>query len=74
MRFTFPERVIVGSTPNVIIGAYITAIVAVFLVYPLVVMHGYRTWWVVLFYAIFVGAAIGGSVSHYRIVRRNMRS
>jgi hypothetical protein len=29
---------------------------------------------VVLFYAIFVGAAIGGSISHYRIVRRNMRS
>jgi hypothetical protein len=54
-----------SRTQNVIIGAYITAIVAVFLVYPLVVMHGYHTWWVVLFYAIFVGAAIGGSISHY---------
>jgi hypothetical protein len=64
----------VSRTQNVIIGAYITVIVAVFLVYPLVVMHGYRTWWVVLFYAIFVGAAIGGSISHYRIVRRNRKS
>jgi hypothetical protein len=64
----------VSSAQNVIIAAYITAIVALFLVYPLVVMRGYRTWWVVLFYAIFVGAAIGGSISHYRLVRRNRKS
>jgi hypothetical protein len=64
----------VSSTQNVVIGAYVTAIVAVFLVYPLVVMRGYRTWWVVLFYAIFVGAAIGGSISHYRIARRHAGS
>ena len=63
-----------SRTQNVVIGAYITAIVAVFLVYPLIVMHGYRQWWVVLFYAVFAGAAIGGSISRYRIVRRSRKS
>jgi hypothetical protein len=66
--------VIVSSTKNIIIGAYITAIVVVFLVYPLIIMHGYHQWWTVLFYAVFVAAAISGSIIHHRMARRNKTS
>jgi hypothetical protein len=48
-----------------VLGAYITAIVAAFLWGPLVVLHGYRQWWVLLFYATFASAVIAGTISHY---------
>ncbi len=57
-----------------ILGAYITAIVAAFVWGPLIALHGYRQWYVVMFYAVFASAIIGGSISHYRIVRRNRKS
>jgi hypothetical protein len=55
------------------LNAYITAIVAVFLWGPLIALHGYREWWVVMFYAAFIGAVIAGSISHYRLVRQNRK-
>jgi hypothetical protein len=64
----------VSSTGNAIINAYIAAIVAVSVLYPLILLHGYRTWWVALFYAVLIGASIGGTISHHRMVRRNVKS
>jgi multisubunit Na+/H+ antiporter MnhE subunit len=61
----------VSTIKNFILGAYIAAIVAVIIWLPLIALHGYRQWWVVIFYAAFVGAVIAGTVSHYRIARRN---
>lgn len=56
-----------------ILGAYITAILAVFFWVPLITLHGYRQWWVVMFYAVFAAAIIAGSISHYRIARRSRK-
>ena len=50
------------------------AIVAAFVWFPLIAMHGYRHWWAVTFYAIFASASIAGIISHYRIGRRNRES
>ena len=36
-----------------ILGAYITAILAAFVWGPLIALHGYRQWWLVMFYAAF---------------------
>jgi hypothetical protein len=33
-------------------------------------LHGYRVWWVDLYYGIFAFGIVGGSISHYRMVRR----
>jgi hypothetical protein len=41
---------------------------------PLILLHGYRAWWLDVFYAVLVSAAIGGSISRYRMVRRNRKS
>ena len=57
-----------------ILGAYITAILAVFVWGPLIALHGYRQWWVVMLYAVLASAIIAGSISRYRIVRRNRKS
>jgi uncharacterized membrane protein YphA (DoxX/SURF4 family) len=51
---------------TIIIGAYIVVIVVAIVLGPLVVLRGYRTWWVALFYAIFLGAAVFGTINHYR--------
>ena len=58
-------------TVETFIKAYTLAILAVLVWGPLIAMHGYRQWWVVLFYAIVAIASIGGIISHYRMVRRN---
>ena len=72
MSITFPEAVIV-SVKTIITTAYALAILAVMVWGPLIALHGYRQWWVVMFYAIVASASIGGIVSHYRIVRRNRK-
>lgn len=74
LSITFPAGVIVSTIKTRILGAYITAILAVFLWGPLIALHGYRQWFVVMFYAVFASAIIAGSISHYRIVRRNRKS
>jgi len=58
---------------TLVLGAYITAIVAAFLWGPLITLHGYRQWWVLLFYGTFATAVIAGSISHYRIARRKRK-
>ena len=38
---------------------------------PLVILHGYRAWWLDIFYAVIAIATIGGIISHYRTARQN---
>ena len=74
MSITFPEGVIVRTTGTIIASAYIAVILAALVLGPLIILHGYRAWWLVTFYA---GAAIaitGGIISRSRIVRRNRKS
>ena len=71
MSITFPEAVIVSV--KTIITAYALAILAVMVWGPLIALHGYRQWWVVLFYAIAASAAICGIISRYRIIRRDRK-
>ena len=59
---------------TILLDGYITVILAVLVWGPLIALHGYRQWWVVTFYAAFASVAIAGSISHYRIVRRNRKS
>ncbi len=63
-----------STIKNFILGGYIAAILAVIIWLPLIALHGYRQWWVVIFYAGFFGAVIAGTISHYRIVGRNRKS
>jgi hypothetical protein len=77
MSITFPEGVIVSGAKNittVISDAYMAVILVVFVLGPLVLLHGYRQWWVVTFYALFAIATVGGSIGRYRLVRRNKRT
>jgi len=68
------ELVIVRNTGTIILSAYIAVLMAALLLGPLIVLHGYRAWWLVTFYAVLASAAIGGSISRYRMVRRNRKS
>ncbi len=61
------------SAKTIIMKAYALAILAVMVWGPLIALHGYRQWWVVMFYALAASATIGGIISHHRIVRRNMK-
>jgi hypothetical protein len=73
-----PGGVIVSTTktpgPTVITSAYIAVFLAVLVWGPLIALHGYRQWWVVLFYAVIACATIGGLISHHRIAGRNGKS
>jgi hypothetical protein len=53
---------VIGTT---ITGAYVTVILAALILGPLVLMHGYRVWWVVTVYAVLAVGSIGGIASHY---------
>jgi hypothetical protein len=64
----------VSSTQNVIVSTYIVVILVAVVLGPLIVLRGYRTWWVALFYAIFIGAAIAGGIGHYRTAQRDKES
>jgi hypothetical protein len=66
MSITFPEGVIVRTIGTIIASAYITVILAALVLGPLVLLHGYRAWWLVIFYAGAAIAVIGGLISHGR--------
>lgn len=72
MSITVPEGVIVGTskTTAIISGAYTAVWVAALVFGPLIFLHGYRTWWVVTYYAALASVVIGGSISHYQSVLR----
>lgn len=66
MSATFPEGVNVRATGTIILSAYIAAIMVALVFGPLIVLHGYRAWWLDTFYALAATATIGGIISHYR--------
>ena len=66
MSITFPEGVIVRTTGTIIASAYIAVILAALVLGPLVLLHGYRAWWLVIFYAGMAIAIIGGIIGHGR--------
>jgi hypothetical protein len=59
------------SPKTIVFDAYMLVLAALMVWGPLIALHGYRQWWAVLFYAEIAVAAIGGGISHYRVVRRN---
>ena len=61
-------------TGKIIMNAYAALILAILVLGPLILMHGYRVWWVDIIYAAFATGAIGGIMSHYRMVWRTKKS
>ena len=74
MSIAFPEGVIVKTTGTIILGAYIAVIMVALFLGPLILLHGYREWWLVTFDVLFACAFIGGSIRHYSVVGRNTKS
>ena len=62
------------SAGTIILNAYIAVILVVLVWGPLIVLHGYRAWWLVTFYAVVAVATIGGIFSHYRVGQRSKTS
>ena len=54
------------TTGTIIASAYIAVILAALVLGPLVLLHGYRAWWLVIFYAGAAIAIIGGIISRDR--------
>ena len=73
MSTIVPERVIVRNPGTIILNAYIAVLMAALILGPLVVLHGYRAWWLVTFYALGFCAFIGGGISRYSGAGRNRR-
>ena len=53
------------TTGTIILGAYIAVIMVALFLGPLILLHGYREWWLVTFDVLFACAFIGGSIRHY---------
>ena len=49
-----------------IFAAYMTVCIVALIFGPLIVLHGYRAWWLDLFDGALVFAVVGGTISHYR--------
>lgn len=71
MSITFPEGAIVRKVGTVTLDAYVAVLLAALFLGPLIILHGYRAWWLDTFYAVVVIATIGGIISHYRIGNRS---
>jgi hypothetical protein len=69
MSITFPEGVIVRATGTIILSAYIAVLMAALFLGPLILLHGYRQWWLVTFDAGAAIASIGGIIGHHGVVR-----
>lgn len=65
-----PRGGVVGRIRTIFMTAYFAAWLAAVIWVPLFVMHGYRQWWLVAFYALMAVTALAGSINHYRIGRR----
>jgi hypothetical protein len=61
------------STGQIITGIYIAVIVALIIWFPLITLHGYRVWWVDVFYGTFALSVVSGSISHYLTARQHQR-
>jgi Na+/H+-dicarboxylate symporter len=72
MGITLPDGVIMKTAGTILMNAWAALIVAVLVLGPLVLMHGYRQWWVVIFYAVGFAGTIGGIFANYYMAGRNM--
>jgi cytochrome c biogenesis protein ResB len=61
----------VKNAGNVILSAYIAVLMAALILGPLVILKGYRAWWLVVFYAVLFVATIGGTIGHFSHPQRN---
>jgi len=64
----------VKTTGTIIMNAYAALILAVLVLGALVLLHGYRQGWVLIFYAAAAIGTVAGIISHYRVVQRNRKS
>jgi hypothetical protein len=71
MSSAFPEGLIVRIIRAFIFAAYITVCTAALVLGPLILLHGYRAWWLDTGYGALAIGAIGGNISHFRTARRN---
>lgn len=62
------------TTGTIVLNAYIAVILIALVGGPLIVLHGYREWWLVTFYAAVAAGTIGGIISHYRVALRSRKS
>ena len=58
---------------TIVLAGYIAVLMAALTLGPLVVLHGYRAWWLDVFYAGAFSAYIGGIISHSSMVWRRTR-
>ena len=54
-----------------IFSAYMTVCLVALTVGPLIVLHGYRAWWLDVPDGVLACAVIGGVIAHYRTAGRN---
>ena len=54
-----------------IFSVYFTIWLVALILGPLVVLHGYRAWWLDIAFGVLGIAVIGGNIAHYRGARRN---
>jgi hypothetical protein len=64
----------VSITKNIITSTYIWVILLAFVYGPLVALHGWREWWVLVFYGVVTAGVVGGFLSHYGNVGRTSKS
>jgi hypothetical protein len=57
-----------------IFSAYMTVCVVALILGPLIVLHGYRAWWLDVADGVLACAVVGGNIAHYRTARRNGHS
>jgi hypothetical protein len=59
----------VRKVGKIIKDVYMAVILVGLIWYPLIGKHGYRAWWLDVFFAVLAIASIGGLISHYRTPR-----
>ncbi len=74
MSITFPGGVSARIIRVAIFSVYMAVCIAGLILGPLVVLHGYRAWWLDVPFAVLGVAAIGGNIAHYRTVGRHGNS
>ena len=57
-----------------IFSVYMTIWIVALTLGPLIVLHGYRAWWLDVADGVLTCAVIGGNIAHYRTARRNGHS
>jgi hypothetical protein len=66
MSIAFPGGVVVRMIRAFIFAAYIAVCTAAMILGPLILLHGYRAWWLDVAYGALACAAVGGNISHFR--------